>query len=125
MKYWVATFLFILFSASANAEVSGAVQDLIERKRSQAAQAQKISDGKIEYLRNNKDKTNIIGTGAHYNLDDLETASGSKPAEKAEPDKTDKVKNKKLLEEPKAPSAPDGNLKTNTKIEAPETPQPL
>lgn len=125
MKYWVATFLFILFSASAQAEPSAAVQDLIERKRHQAAQAQKVSSGKIEYLRNNKDKTNIIGTGTHYNLDDLETASGSKPSEGSEPAKTDTTEGTKLLEDPKTPAKPAGSLNNNTKTENPETPQPL
>jgi hypothetical protein len=125
MKYWVALLLITLFSASASAEVTGATQDFIAKKRYEASQAKKLSQGKIEYLRNNKDKTNIIGTGAHYNLDDLETASGNKPAEKTEEPAKTTTENKELKSKTETPAHDAGSLNSNTKVEFQEAPNGL
>lgn len=82
MKFSPVILSALLLSASAQAEVSGATQEFIMKKRLAAMKAQQLSAGKIENLRENKDKSNIIGTGRNINLGDLEPASGTKKPKK-------------------------------------------
>jgi hypothetical protein len=120
MKYWVVLLLVTLFSNSAEAASSS--QDFIAKKRYEASQAKKISEIKVTYLRNNKDKTNIINTNAHYSIENLYPANDSKTLNETEQLAANTADNKKLASEMSSTAYDAGSL---TKVEIQEAPNGL